>query len=78
MKVIFEVSNYKITCTKCKSLLEFELADIYYRAQDHYTGYIKCPVCGCAMKVLSEEDGSSFLSDNVKVYYCDNKVNTDG
>ena len=30
------------------------------------------------MKVLSEEDGSSFLSDNVKVYYCDNKVNTDG
>ena len=30
------------------------------------------------MKVLSEEDGSSFLSDNVKVYYCDNKVNIDG
>ena len=77
MKVIFEVSNYKTTCTKCKSLLEFKLADVYYRTQDHYTGYIKCPVCGCAMKVLSEEDGSSFLSDNVRVYYCDNKVNTD-
>ena len=31
------------------------------------------------MKVLSEEDGSSFLSDNVTgIYYCDNKVNTDG
>ena len=77
MKVIFEVSNYKITCTKCKSLLEFELADIYYRAQDRYTGYIKCPVCDCAMKVLSEEDGSSFLSDNVKACYCDSKDNTD-
>lgn len=77
MKVIFEVSNYKITCTKCKSLLEFELADIYYRAQDRYTGYVKCPVCGCAMKVLSEENGSSLLSDNVEVYYCDSKVNTD-
>ena len=77
MRVVFEVSNYKIACTKCRSLLEFKLADIYYRAQDRYTGYIKCPVCGCAIKVLSEEDGSSFLSDNVKTHYCDSKVNTD-
>ena len=70
MKVIFEVSNYKIACTKCKSLLEFEFADVYYESGEHYAGYIKCPVCGCAIEVLSGRGKSFFLADDVAPEIC--------
>ena len=65
MRVVFEVSNYKIACTKCKSLLEFEFTDVYYRSEEPYTGCIKCPVCGCTIAVLSGKGKSFFLADDV-------------
>lgn len=62
MRVIYEVNNYRVACTKCKSLLEFKLADVH---MDYYSGFIKCPVCGCVVKVLSGKGESYFLEDSV-------------
>ena len=70
MRVINRVNRYRVACTKCKSLLEFEFTNVYYRSEEHYTGYIKCPVCGCAIVVLSGKGKSFFLADDVAPEIC--------
>ena len=67
MRVIYEVNNYRVACTKCKSLLEFKLADVH---EGYYNGYIICPVCDCAVTVLSGKGESSFLEDSVTPEIC--------
>ena len=65
MRVIYEVNNYRVACTKCKSLLEFGFADVHAGYHNGYIGYIKCPVCDCVVKVLSGKGESYFLEDSV-------------
>ena len=54
MKVIYDATKYKqIKCVNCKSLLEYEDADlIWVKAEEHKSYILKdfaiimCPVCG--------------------------------
>lgn len=53
MKIIKYGEGYpiQITCNKCKSILEIELADIHsyteqFVLKQEHTKYIICPVCG--------------------------------
>ena len=53
MKIIKYGDGYpiQITCNKCKSTLEVELADIHqytecFVLKQEHTKYIICPVCG--------------------------------
>lgn len=73
IKVIRRVSDYKVACRYCKSILGFKMSDIK-SSYSNGGGYITCPVCSNKVQVLAPEfGGGCSMETDVKPIYEDCK-----
>lgn len=71
IKIIREPIMYRVRCTCCLTLLEFQNSDIeYYKSDDDFGYVIKCPSCGYRTKVKHKYE---FLETVEPVYKEENK-----